>query len=149
MGGLNPARGKIFLNCLDGAIGLGCGVNHSIPSSDEVKERVKLYFYTPFEPSRLDELYVSHFPVSLEQDTYEKGNRTTFLNYCVSGLLPSSLTAKRKKRFGIKSEKLRRLASLQLDLSNELRRTGASPYFVSRVENMQFPTHRGLLEAAC
>jgi hypothetical protein len=76
---------------------LGCGVNHSIPSNDEVKERIELYFYTPFGPSWLDELYLSHFHVSLEQDTYEKGKRTSFLNYCVSGLLPSSFTAKRTK----------------------------------------------------
>jgi hypothetical protein len=56
---------------------------------------------------------------------------------------------KEKKRLGIKSEKLQRQPSLPLDLSNESSWTGASPHFVSWVENVQFPIHCVLLEAAC
>jgi hypothetical protein len=36
-----------------------------------------------------------------------------------------------------------------LDFPNEPSRTGDSPNLVSRVENVQFVIHCGLLEAAC
>jgi len=58
---LNAAGGKIFLTrpvrATQSSIQwgnavkrLGGGVNHSIPSNDEDKERVELYFYTPSGP---------------------------------------------------------------------------------------------------
>ena len=74
-------------------------VNHSIPPNDEVKERIELHFYTPLGLYGWlqDELYFLPFPITLEQDTHEKEKRTACSNYCVSGLLPSSLTARRKK----------------------------------------------------
>jgi len=42
-------------------------------------------------------MYLSNFPVTLEQDTHEKEKGRACLNYCVSGLLPSFFTAKRER----------------------------------------------------
>ena len=41
-GVLGPSRGVKWL---------GCGIDHPLPSSAEVKERVELYLYSPYKPS--------------------------------------------------------------------------------------------------
>jgi len=61
--GVNPCGGEIFHTLTDpgppslpynwyrvsflGVKQFGCGINHTFPSSTEVKERVELYLYSP------------------------------------------------------------------------------------------------------
>jgi hypothetical protein len=154
--------GKIFLTGSDEATQssaqrgnavkrLGCDVNHSIPFNDEVKEKVELYFYTPFGSSWLVTGWTVPFTFSRQFGTRHVRKRKesgqlkllrfwafTVVSYC-----------KKNKRLGIKSEKSRRQPPLPLDLSNEPSWMGASPHSVSRVEYVQFPIRCGLLEAAC
>jgi len=42
-------------------------------------------------------MYLSNFPVTLEQDTHEKEKGRVCLNYCVSGLLPSFFLLQRER----------------------------------------------------
>ena len=149
--GLNAAGGKIFLTRpvgatqspvqLGNAVKSGCGMNDSIPSNDEVKERVELYFYKPFGPSWLVTGSTVHFIFSRHFGTRHVRERKEksllkLLRFWAFTIVSYS---KENKRSGIKSEKLRREPSLPLGLSNEPSWTGASPQFVSRVENVQIP----------
>jgi hypothetical protein len=159
---LNPGGGKIFPTRPDGrtnflynggnaAQRLEYGVKHPIPSNEEVKETVELYFYTHFGPSWLVTGWTVPFTSSPHFGTRHVRERkeNNLLKLLHFGAFTIVSYCKENKRLGIKSEKLRRQPALPLDLSNEHRCTGASSHFVSRIENVQFPIHCGLLDAAC
>ena len=95
--GPNPCGGKIFHTCPDqpwsppsplynkhqvsfpGIRQPGCGTDHPPPSSNKVKRRVKLYFYSPFAPSWL--------VIESELHLLQSDSRLTF---CRTLLSPSS-----------------------------------------------------------